>query len=468
MSAHPLHALQTGTFTCRLDGSDLKLDAVAAAHYGLGDHPWTGTVEQLLARVLPEDWANANSSGMYEAYLPDDKRFYRSLPFRILYDDGQLHWLRVNSFVDERDMVWGVVERVDAQVQLQEQLSDLKERALAHARAQTAKQLSTIIAHDINNLLSAIIPSLQLSIELTSDQELLSLLEPSIVASLRIAELVNQLTSTAQLHQRPHPLHINTIFEQLATLLTRLIPQPLTIHPSSSHIPLYAMATQGALIDVLTNLIKNAAEAPNATQVQLRLRDDEPGWVIIEVIDDGDGFSPHILARLGEPFLTTKLSTGHGLGLASVKHRLDQLGAQLHVTRQDARTIVSAHLLHVDAPQAAPPLPRGEWGKQRDILIWSEDPQLTHILKASTSAVGFQVHIATSLPVALQLNGALPLHAIIVDNLYHDQALLAPLTRALSPQTKLIFLESLPVEQPAAATIIPKPFTIDALFRQLN
>jgi len=71
---------------------------------------------------------------------------------------------------------------------------------------------------------------------------------------------------------------------------------------------------------VVVNLLLNACEAlPDASRgVRLVTRcDGAPGWITLEVSDEGVGIAPEHLARVTEPFFTTKRETGGtGLGLS--------------------------------------------------------------------------------------------------------------------------------------------------------
>ena len=81
---------------------------------------------------------------------------------------------------------------------------------------------------------------------------------------------------------------------------------------------------------VVLNLLTNAAEArPRDGRVVLRAR-DEPGRVVIQIIDQGAGMSEEVLRRAFDPFFTTK-PQGTGLGLSIVKRILEEHGGSIHV-----------------------------------------------------------------------------------------------------------------------------------------
>jgi hypothetical protein len=74
----------------------------------------------------------------------------------------------------------------------------------------------------------------------------------------------------------------------------------------------------GKLQQVFTNLILNARDAsPDGGEVRLRTRAGNDGTILIEVSDNGIGISPENVAKIYDPFFTTKgVGRGTGLGLA--------------------------------------------------------------------------------------------------------------------------------------------------------
>ncbi len=82
--------------------------------------------------------------------------------------------------------------------------------------------------------------------------------------------------------------------------------------------PVLVTVLEVGLCQVLTNLLSNAAQATSpegrsARRIEVAVMRREK-WIEVSVTDDGPGFSPEILERLGEPFHTTKEEQG-GMGL---------------------------------------------------------------------------------------------------------------------------------------------------------
>lgn len=99
-----------------------------------------------------------------------------------------------------------------------------------------------------------------------------------------------------------------------------------------------------ALAQALRRLVKNALEASrDEVELLLRTRDRT---LHAHVRDRGPGMSPEVLARVGEPFFTTKeAGRGMGLGVFLVRAMLEQLGGELrYESSADAGTVAHASL----------------------------------------------------------------------------------------------------------------------------
>jgi signal transduction histidine kinase/CheY-like chemotaxis protein len=138
-----------------------------------------------------------------------------------------------------------------------------------------------------------------------------------------------------------------------------------------------ARGQEGALVLVFVNLIANAAQAlPEERRADNRIdiRAARSGdWLVVEVRDNGSGIPGDVMARLGEPFFTTKpIGEGTGLGLAVSKSTLRAIGGKLEFESEPGRTVarvllpVSDEVLVAAKPQTAPH--RGAPGRSEIML----------------------------------------------------------------------------------------------------
>jgi signal transduction histidine kinase len=87
-----------------------------------------------------------------------------------------------------------------------------------------------------------------------------------------------------------------------------------------------------ALNQVFLNLLKNATESfeSGAGAVWVTARAEE-GAVVVEIRDDGPGIAPEVRERLFEPFVTTKVGRGSGLGLSISRKIVEEHGGRLEL-----------------------------------------------------------------------------------------------------------------------------------------
>ncbi len=106
-----------------------------------------------------------------------------------------------------------------------------------------------------------------------------------------------------------------------------------------------------ALAETLRGLMKNAVQAsPQAAPVLLRVAAAD-GRVRATVSDQGKGMPPDVLARVGEPFFTTKVpGEGMGLGLFLTRALAEQLGGEFRIT--SAPGVGTEAMIELPATQA--------------------------------------------------------------------------------------------------------------------
>jgi two-component system sensor histidine kinase RegB len=107
-----------------------------------------------------------------------------------------------------------------------------------------------------------------------------------------------------------------------------------------------AIAAETVLAQAVYNLLQNALEAnQDAGRDGIRLRVHSDGQnLCIAITDNGAGFSDAQLAKIGEPFNSTKRAVGRGMGLFLVKNVTRRLGGRLEA-RNDTPTGATVHMV---------------------------------------------------------------------------------------------------------------------------
>ena len=179
-------------------------------------------------------------------------------------------------------------------------------------------RLASSIAHEINNPLESVVNSLYL-IRHTSDvDEMKGLAQIAEEELARVSHVVTHSLRFNRQSAAPSLQDVAAIVDSALALYSgRLRHAPVRLvrdyRPTA---PL--LCFEGELRQVFANLIGNAIDATRSGKIQIRIRDRVRGGqpsLCITFADTGTGIEPRILARIFEPFVTTKENVGTGLGL---------------------------------------------------------------------------------------------------------------------------------------------------------
>ena len=216
-------------------------------------------------------------------------------------------------------------------------------------KMQAVGQLAGGIAHDFNNLLTAMIGFCDLLLlrHRPGDQSFADIMQIKQNAN-RAANLVRQLLAfSRQQTLQPKVLNITDVLAELSHLLQRLIGENITLKMAHGRDLGLVRVDQGQLEQVIINLAVNARDAmPQGGELTIRtanvLREvaaregaeimPAGHYVLIEVMDTGQGISKEIVGRIFEPFFSTKeVGSGTGLGLSTVYGIVKQTGGFVFV-----------------------------------------------------------------------------------------------------------------------------------------
>lgn len=287
----------------------------------------------------------------------------------------------------------------------------LEERLQESQRIETVGRLAGGIAHEFNNLLTAMLGYTELLIAARSpDDKERGDLEEIQKAGLRAAGLTQQLLAFSRKQiLLPKDVDLNEALESVRGLLARLIREDLRLVVTPGESPAIVRIDPGQLEQVVVNLVLNARDAISndgeifvsierrsitAADAAIDPRVPAGEYAVLHVADSGIGMPPEVRAHLFEPFFTTKVGKGSGLGLASVHGIVRQSNGYITVESEPgAGTRVAVFLPLVGLVRAAArpsesetPGPRGT-----TILLVEDEDAVRVIVSAVLRRSGYNV-----------------------------------------------------------------------------
>jgi signal transduction histidine kinase/CheY-like chemotaxis protein len=295
-------------------------------------------------------------------------------------------------------------------------------------QAQKMEAIGTLaggIAHDFNNILSAIVGYTDLSLFAEECPENVRRnLEQIRRGSMRARDLVRQILSFSRSDDAKGadvPVDISSIIKEAMKLLRASIPSSITIRRNiPSDIGLIRI-DPSRIHQVIMNLCTNAAHAMQGSVGVLSvdysriatkdehfdLRDvASPVCLKLSVADTGKGMSPEVMARIFDPYFTTKeKGEGTGLGLAVVQGIVRSCGGAIRVESEEGAGsqfhlyFPCLDLEQTEATEERPfEMPRGD----EKILFVDDEETLAVMAGEMLSSLGYTVTVMTSSAAALQ------------------------------------------------------------------
>jgi CheY-like chemotaxis protein len=299
-------------------------------------------------------------------------------------------------------------------------------------------------------------------------------------AASSAAELTKQLLSFSRRELvKPRVVEVSRVVGGMEKLLLRTIGQQIQLITSiSPRLPRVLMDT-AQLEQILMNLVVNARDAmPNGGKVELRVSTTDvdadranqraiaPGrYVMIEIADSGEGIAPSVLARIFEPYFSTKArGKGTGLGLATVHGIVQHAGGDILVESHlgagtTFRVLLPATELAGDMSREIPvfDIVGGT------VLVVDDDDSVRKVTERLLRTSGFTVLTATSGANAMEVAAA---HRGGIDLLLTDIVMpgmsgrdLARELGVVRPSMKILFMSGYHQHSPLAdEQFLTKPF----------
>jgi len=377
----------------------------------------------------------------------------------------------------------------------------LEEQLLQSQKMEAVGQLAGGVAHDFNNILTAIVGYTDLlAAEVEDNERQLEDLEEIRKAARRAAALTRQLLAFSRKQVlEPRIIDVNGVVMNLDKMLRSLISENIELKTDLADDLAAARADPNQIEQVIMNLAINARDAmPDGGTVTIETRnatlDDAyaaqhvsviPGeYVMLAVSDTGCGMDERTKSRIFEPFFTTKpAGRGTGLGLSTVYGIVKQTGGNIWLYSEPGKGttfkifLPAIAALPEDIGKVAPAeaVRRGAG----TVLVVEDDEQLRRLTHRALDAQGYTVLVAdrggTALDIARRHKGDIDL--LLTDVIMPDTngRKLAETIRAARPSLRVLYMSGYPdgaiashgMLEPGVA-YLAKPFTTEAITRKVR
>ena len=322
------------------------------------------------------------------------------------------------------------------------------------------------IAHDFNNLLAVTLGNLELLRDEIDDNQQLKLINTSIAATLRGADLTRNLLAFARKASlKPSLVDFNKVVLDTRKLVSRTLPATISVETSLLAELWPVEVDPGSTESALLNLILNACDAmPNGGRLTIetaniriessymdpRQEELKPGrYAMLAISDTGAGIPPEHLSEIFEPFFSTKdVGSNSGLGLSMVHGFMRQSGGTVQVYSEPGvgttfKLFFNAHTSAArPSPAAVGPSKTCNTGLR--LLLAEDDEDVLSVLVKTLERDGYAVTAARSGDAAKAIFEADPHFDLLITDIVMPGGLqgttLSSELRRMVPELPVIFM----------------------------
>jgi PAS domain S-box-containing protein len=375
---------------------------------------------------------------------------------------------------------------------------------LQFMRAQKMESLGILaggIAHDLNNILTPIMLSIDVLKSMTADAHAKSIIETIELSARRGSDIVQQVLAVARgMEGQRIVIQPKYLLKDIEHIVTDTFPKEIRLNLLLPHDTWTMVGDPTQVQQVLLNLCLNARDAmPKGGTLTIRAENcvadaayvamnsqAKPGsYVAISVTDVGTGIPQEMLDAIFEPFFTTKdVGKGTGLGLSSVKAIVKSHGGFINVYSEVGRgsTFKVCFPAQESSGEAVDEMKREEdallHGSGETILVVDDEAPILAITSETLRTFGYNVLTAANGAEAVAIYAQHKDIAVVLTDLsmpvMDGRATIYALLK-INPKVKIIAMsgmdENESVAKAATAGIkhfISKPYTASTLLKTLR
>jgi PAS domain S-box-containing protein len=365
----------------------------------------------------------------------------------------------------ENKVLTGMIRDISERKKAEEQHENLQNQLIQMQKMETVGRLAGGVAHDFNNILSAIIGYSELALnDLPKNSQVYEDVTTIKESGEKAAVLTGQLLAFSRKQVlKMQPLDLNATIENMAKMVRRLIGEDIALDLRLSQNTGNINADPGQIEQIILNLAVNARDAmPNGGQLIIETSEFDLGndyvdqhpdarlgkHVLLAVTDTGTGMDEEVKKQIFDPFFTTKEhGKGTGLGLSTVYGIVKQHESQIYVYSELGRgTTFKVFLPIIEgsvdgiADQQIGTIPRGT----ETFLIAEDDPIIQRMIRSYLKPFGYKLLIAADGKEAIQLSKTYDgdIHILLTDVIMPNMngQELAYAMQEMRPDIKIIFM----------------------------
>jgi two-component system, cell cycle sensor histidine kinase and response regulator CckA len=377
----------------------------------------------------------------------------------------------------------------------------LKRQIAQATKMQAVGQLAGGVAHDFNNVLTAVLGTCDLMLlRHTPGDSDYDDIQQIRANSNRAASLTRQLLAfSRQQTLRPEVLQLPDVVQDVSTLLKRLIGEKVKLTVTHDRDLGAVRADPGQLEQVIVNLVVNARDAvlskaeigggritlatKRVTAADVRGMHSaimpQADYTALEVSDTGTGIAPDHLGKIFEPFFTTKeQGKGTGLGLSTVYGVVKQSGGFIFAESELGKGTTFTVYLPVHHGPASPAkaaqleAPTQQWSGGGRVLLVEDEDMVRAVAERALTRAGYTVTTAADGDEGLELVEAGGEFDLIVSDVVMpgmDGPAMVRAIRASHAALPVLFMSGYAEEQLRkeididGVAFLPKPFTVQQI-----